>query len=53
MAHMNEAPTVTTMKVRTDTWRELQALKQQPGDSLDDVIKRLLQERRQAQERKP
>ena len=50
---MNETPTVTTIKVSMETWRGLSALKQMPGDTMDDVVRRLIEERRQAQERKP
>ena len=52
-SHMNETPTVTTIKVSMETWRGLSALKQMPGDTMDDVVRRLIEERRQAQERKP
>lgn len=33
---------VTTIQVSEDTWRELNARKQGPNDSFDDVITRLL-----------
>jgi predicted CopG family antitoxin len=31
----------TTVEIKTETWRELNARKE-PGDSFDDVIRRLL-----------
>jgi len=33
---------VTTIEISTDTWRELNALKERPGESFDDVVRREL-----------
>jgi predicted CopG family antitoxin len=33
----------TTVKLKRDTWKELNS-KKEPGDSFDDVIRRLLNE---------
>ena len=33
---------VTSIEIKRATWRELNQLKQDPGDSFDDVIQRLL-----------
>lgn len=40
----------TTAKMRVTTWRRVQALKERPGESIDDVIVRLLEQRESAQE---
>jgi len=32
----------TTIEIKTETWRELN-MRKEPGDSFDDVIKRLLE----------
>lgn len=37
---------VTSAQIKKDTWQELNALKQ-PGDSMDDVIQRLLDSHKQ------
>lgn len=34
----------TTIRIKTNTWRELNSRKQGPNDSFDDVIQRLLRE---------
>lgn len=41
----------TTVQISVETWRALTGLKDKPGDSIDDVIARLILERESA--RKP
>lgn len=41
---------VTSIKIRKVTWRELQALRSQPGETMDDVVTRLLVERERREE---
>jgi predicted CopG family antitoxin len=36
-------PETTTIEIKTETWKQLNSRKM-PGDSFDDVIKRLLKE---------
>ena len=35
-------PEVTTIKLQISTWRRLQTVKEQPGETLDDAVSRLL-----------
>ena len=39
-----EEPTITTVQVYSDTKQELKELKERPGDSYDDTIRKLIQE---------
>jgi len=43
---------ITTIKVSRDTWKELNREKE-PGDSFDDVLRRLLAERLEDDAGKP
>jgi predicted CopG family antitoxin len=45
----NNGDDVTTVKVKGDTWKRLNQLKE-PGDSFDEVIQRLLNEGKEADE---
>lgn len=36
---------ITTVKVKGETWKDLNQMKE-PGDSFDDVIRRVLESRR-------
>lgn len=42
MCNNDDGNRVTTVKVKKDTWQELNRMKQ-PGDSFDDVLQRVLQ----------
>ena len=44
------APEATTVRLLRDTWRRLNALKVDPADTLDDVVRKLLDERESAAE---
>ena len=50
--HMTTAPApeATTVRLLRDTWRRLNALKVDPADTLDDVVRKLLDERESAAE---
>lgn len=41
---MPEENNTTTIEVQRETWKELNARKEGPGDSFDDVIRRLLED---------
>ena len=43
----------TPIKIRPETKAQIEALKVYPRETIDDVIRRLMEERRLAQERKP
>jgi predicted CopG family antitoxin len=43
----------TTIRVTGSQWQRLNALKLSPGETMTDVVERLLSERRQGQEAKP
>ena len=42
---MSDESDTTTIEVRRETWQQLNALKEGPGDSFDDVIQRLIEDR--------
>lgn len=40
----------TTVQVRIETWRALMALKERPGESIDDVVSRLIERQAEARD---
>lgn len=41
---MPDESNTTTIEIQRETWQDLNTLKEGPGDSFDDVIRRMLED---------